>query len=222
MARAHRYLTPEQAASVYDRVGRWQDTQGYERPAVDALLRDGGFDHAHDVLEVGCGTGLLAARLLTERLPPTAHYVALEVSRTMVGLARDRLRPWADRVRVVQVDGRTAWPVTDAVTDRVVATYVLDLLSPEAIRSFFAESARVLRPGGLVATVSLAERRRGAPGLVCAAWSSLWRIDPRLTAGCRPLDTGALLPSGWHARTHRALTRWGISSTVLIAEPPAV
>jgi hypothetical protein len=34
------YLSPEQAAAVYDRIGRWQDTQAfYERQAVAALIR---------------------------------------------------------------------------------------------------------------------------------------------------------------------------------------
>jgi ubiquinone/menaquinone biosynthesis C-methylase UbiE len=88
-----RYLSPEQAAAVYDRVGRWQDTQSfYERPAVDELIRAGQFEVATSVVEVGCGTGALAARLLDAHLPATARYVALEVSATMVGLTQRRLR----------------------------------------------------------------------------------------------------------------------------------
>lgn len=222
MARADRYLSSAQAAAVYDRVGRWQDTQGfYERPAVDALVRAGRFEVAASVVEVGCGTGALAARLLTDHLPDTARYVALDVSSQMVSLAQNRLRRWSDRVQVAHVDGHSPWPLPDAAVDRVVAAYVLDLLAPPAMDRFFAEAARVLRPGGLVATVSLAPGSRGMSRLASAAWTRLWRINPHLTGGCRPLDTAATLPAGWRMTSTSAITRWTITSAVMIAEPPA-
>jgi ubiquinone/menaquinone biosynthesis C-methylase UbiE len=219
VAGVDRYLSPEQAAAVYDRVGRWQDTQSfYEHSAVDALVRAARFDVATSVVEVGCGTGALAERLLRTDLPSAARYVALDVSPTMVGLTQRRLRGWVDRVRIDRVDGRGTWPLPDSVADRVVATYLLDLLGPPAIEAFFAEARRVLRPGGLVATASLAADAGGIPGLVSAAWSRLWRLNPHLTAGCRPVDVAALLPVGWRVDTARTITNWAIPSTVLVAE----
>ena len=216
---AGRYLTPEQAAAVYDRVGRWQDTQRfYEHAAVDEMVAAARFDEASYVVEVGCGTGALAARLLGTHLPDTAHYVALDVSPKMVGLARQRLGGWSDRARVEQVDGHGSWPVPDSVADRVVATYVLDLLPPSAIEAFFAEARRVLRPGGLVATASLAAGTGPASRLVAGSWSRLWRVNPHLTAGCRPVDAAALLPSGWRVTETRTLTSWAVPAAVLVAE----
>src|SRR5450759_1151434 len=97
----------------------------------------------------------------------------------MVSLARDRVRPWTDRARIVSVDGRAAWPIEDDSCDRVVATYVLDLLSPEAIAMFFGEAARVLRTDGVVAMTSLAPADRGAARLLSAAWMRLFSVDPR-------------------------------------------
>ena len=65
MRRRPTYLTTEQAAAVYDRIGRWQDTQAfYEYRAVEDLVRSGDFEQARSVVEVGCGTGALAERLL--------------------------------------------------------------------------------------------------------------------------------------------------------------
>ncbi len=213
MAIASRYLTPEQAASVYDRIGRWQDTQGfYEGPAVDAMVLAGHFDRATNVVEVGCGTGALAERLLAGQLRDEARYVALDVSPTMVGLARDRLRGWGERVVVEGVSGHDPWPVPDASADRVVATYLLDLLSPAATTAFFAEAARVLRDDGTVTTVSLTGGTRGLARLVSVGWSAVWRLHPRLTGGCRPVDTEALLPPGWRVHTRRTLTSWAITS----------
>ncbi len=222
MAIASRYLTPEQAASVYDRIGRWQDTQGfYERTAVDAMVQAGHFDRATNVVEVGCGTGALAERLLADQLRDEARYVALDVSPTMVGLTRDRLRGWGERVSVVGINGHDPWPVPDASADRVVATYVLDLLSPAATTAFFAEAARVLRQEGLVTTVSLTGGAGGLARLVSTGWSAVWRLHPRLTGGCRPVDTKALLPPGWRLHTHRSVTSWAITSSVLVAGPAA-
>lgn len=217
-----RYLSPEQASAVYDRVGSWQDTQAfYERPAVDALIRSAAFTTAREVIEVGCGTGALAAQLLSRHLPSTTGYVGLDVSPRMVALTRSRLRGWSDRVQVTRIDARDPWPVLDGSADRVVATYVLDLLSPAAIEGFFAEASRVLRPGGLVATVSLARGAGGLSRLISTAWSRLWQLDPHLTGGCRPLDPAALLPNDWRTRTNQTVAGWGIASAVLIAEPAA-
>src|SRR5664279_580796 len=154
MRRRPTYLTTEQAAAVYDRFGRWQDTQAfYDSRAVEDLVRSGDFEQARSVVEVGCGTGALAEQLLSRQLPEDATYLGLDVSSHMVSLARDRVRPWTDRARIVSVDGRSAWPIEDHSCDRVVATYVLDLLSPEAIATFYAEAARVLRTDGVVAAV---------------------------------------------------------------------
>lgn len=218
MRRRPTYLTTEQAAAFYDRIGRWQDTQAfYESPAVEDLVRSGDFEQARSVVEVGCGTGALAERLLSRQLPEDATYLGLDVSSHMVSLARDRVRPWTDRARIVSVDGRSAWPIEDHSCDRVVATYVLDLLSPEAIAMFFAEAARVLRTDGVVAMTSLAPADRGAARLLSAAWMRLFSVDPRLTGGCRPIVLVDHLPAGWrpvHRTTFRA---YGIRSSVLIA-----
>ena len=220
MRSSARYLTTRQASAVYDRVGRWQDTQSfYEHPAVDELVRAGDFATASHVLEIGCGTGALAARLLARSLPADARYTALDVSGRMVQLTHRRLQQWAHRVEVTRVEGDAPWPVPDESVDRVIATYVLDLLSPEATQNFFAEAGRVLVDGGLVAVTSLTTGPSGAARAVSTLWTRLWRISPRLTAGCRPVDLPGQLPGGWHTRFTRRVTSYGITSQILVVVP---
>ncbi len=89
-------LTPEQARRVYDRIARAQDWQRfYEDAATAELVAHAGFDNAHAVVELGCGTGRFAAALLAGRLPPDASYVGVDLSPRMVALASERLAPLA-------------------------------------------------------------------------------------------------------------------------------
>lgn len=75
----------------------------------------------------------------------------------------------------------------------------------------------MLRQDGMVTTVSLAGGTGGLTRLVSTVWSAVWRVHPRLTGGCRPVDTKALLPPGWRLLTHRLVTSWAITSSVLVA-----
>ena len=147
-----RFITHEQARRFYDRIGRGQDARPLsERRALDALAAQGDFGSAAAVLELGCGTGRFAARLLREGLPGDATYLGLDVSPHMVRLARAALARWPGRARIELTDGSVRLPVPDASVDRVVSTYVLDLLSPADAAAFMTEARRVLRPGGLLA-----------------------------------------------------------------------
>jgi ubiquinone/menaquinone biosynthesis C-methylase UbiE len=88
-----------------------------------------------DVLEAGCGTGLLLAQ--TARVARTA--VGLDLSRSMLGLAQHR------SLAVVQ-GSLTALPLPDRSVDLVYSMKVLAHVPP--IREALAELARVVRPGG--------------------------------------------------------------------------
>ena len=222
MGSSGHYLDPAQAASVYDRIGRWQGTQGfYEGRAVTDMVATARLDTAAAVVEVGCGTGALAASLLEKWLPPESTYLGLDVSPKMVELTRRRILTFGPRARVQQTDGHSPWPVPDDGADRVLAAYVLDLFSPEATDEFFSEAARVLRPGGLVAVTSLAPGPSGPARAVCAAWTRLWRVDPHLTGGCRPVELDPHLPASWHRVHDGTTTSFGVASRALVLEAPA-
>ncbi|GAA1466479.1 class I SAM-dependent methyltransferase [Microbacterium thalassium] len=222
MSRRHRYLEPEQAARVYDRIGRWQDLGGfYEREAMGVMLDAAELGSARGVVEIGCGTGSLAASLLGDRLPAAATYLGLDVSPAMVERTRRAVEPFADRAEVRLVDGRSPWPIADHSVDRVLAVYVLDLYSPEATDAFFAEADRVLRPGRLIAVASLTHGARGVSRAVSAMWNGAWRIDPHVTGGCRPVDLEPHLPSTYRRRLDTVITTWGVSSRALVLQAPA-
>ena len=216
-----RFITHEQARRFYDRIGRGQDARPVsERRALDALAARGDFEHDAAVVEFGCGTGRFAARLLREVLPGGATYLGLDISPHMVELASAAVAPWAGRARVELTDGRVHFPVPDASCDRVVSTYVLDLLSPADAASFVAEARRVLRPGGLLALASLAPGRTASARLVTRLWQAVWNLNPALLGGCRPLQLSTLLdPARWDTLAGSTVTDWFLSSDVLVARP---
>jgi len=218
---AHRFLPRPKIRTVYDRTGRWQDTQAvYEAPAVDALIAHGAFDEADTLFEIGCGTGRVAERLLRRPLPPDARYVGVDLSPTMVGLARERLAGFGDRAEVVQTDGSFAYDRPDGSQDRVVATYVLDLLSPTDIQALLAEAHRLLPPEGRLCLAGLTWGERPLGRCVAAAWAALHAVRPEWVGGCRPVRVREFLPDEqWRVQHHEVVRAWGVPSEVLVAAP---
>jgi len=218
-ATAERTLTVEQARRFYDRMGSRQDWQRFfEDPAVDVMLEAGDFNHAASVLEFGCGTGRLAERLLSQYLPENCRYLGIDLSPTMANLARERLRPWAARATVRLSDGSCMLVEPDLSVDRIVSTYVLDLLSREQIKLFLGEAFRVLAANGLLCLVSLSHGQEMPHRLVSSIWSRIHRLSPWIVGGCRPIDlTEFLSSSQWQINRSQLIRTMGITSQVVLA-----
>jgi ubiquinone/menaquinone biosynthesis C-methylase UbiE len=214
-----RTLTREEARRFYDRFGAKQDKQGwYEDAAIAALEARAKFEQASSVVEFGCGTGRLAAELLEKKLPAECRYLALDQSETMCGLAKARLEKFSARAQVRQSDGAPSIPLPDGAADRVVTTYVLDLLSIADIAAFQADARRVLRAGGLLCAVGLTPGERGMSRAVTALWSRIHRKNPAKVGGCRPLRLADHLPAAlWKIEHREVVSAWGIASEVVIA-----
>lgn len=213
-----RAFSPLDAARFYDRFGKKQDLQFYERVAVERLLASSDFEQAEAVFEFGCGTGRLAERLLRHYLPPDGRYVGVDVSGTMAGLTRDRLASWPGRAEVRQSDGTVRWPEGDGACDRFVAAYVFDLLEEDRIAAAIQEAARLLSHEGLLCVAAMTEGRAAFSRAVCAAWKAVHALNPRLVGGCRPVRVEAFLdPATWSVRSRSIVSSWGVCSEVLVA-----
>ncbi len=211
-------MKPEQAKAVYNRIGRMQDWQFYEDRAVAQLLAQSALKTAHAVFEFGCGTGKLAAQIL-ELVPPTAPYLGVDISPVMVDLATRRLAAWGDRAQVRLVDGSMPVPADTNSADRIVSTYVLDLLDDSDAVAVLREFERILTNDGLVCLVSLRPGITRFERLVSALWTMVWRRAPQLMGGCRPIQLDQLLNRRWTIRQRRVVHAWGLVSEVVVAGP---
>ena len=212
------YLTTQQARRTYDRIGRLQDLQAiYEHRAIRELLAHADFEHARAVFELGFGTGALAKRLLERHLPNDCRYVGLELSPRMHRLAQRRLRAFSARAVLLLGEGALQLPFPAGEFDRFVATYVLDLLSPDDIRLVLTEAQRMLAPGGLLCLISLTHGSGWAGKLIARAWAWLWSRQPAVVGGCRALELPAYLTEDWAVQHSAIASSAGISSDVLVA-----
>ena len=94
-------------------------------------------------LELGCGTGTGA--LLIAREFPQARVRGVDISEEMVRLARRRIG--------LDPEGRIAFRVADAAA-LPYGEHSFDLVAQLNMPPFFAEIARVLRPGGYAIVAS--------------------------------------------------------------------
>jgi SAM-dependent methyltransferase len=119
-------------------MGRWS-----RRMAV-AFVRWLGVPAQRRWLDVGCGTGALAATVVAEADP--AEVVGVDPSEAFVATARDRI---GNTRATFQVGDAQALPVPDSQFDSVVSGLVLNFV-PEPSRAV-AELRRAAKPGGAVA-----------------------------------------------------------------------
>jgi SAM-dependent methyltransferase len=124
------------------------------------LARGGLVGPDRDVLDLGCGTGRVAAALA----PRCRSVLGLDVSPNMVAEARRR-HGGAPNLRFDATPGTDLAALGDASFDLVLAVdsfpYLLQAGAAVADRHL-ADAARVLRPGGALAVLNLSYR--GDPG----------------------------------------------------------
>jgi SAM-dependent methyltransferase len=136
------------------------------------------------VLDLGCGPGSLAVRLL--RRIPAARVVAIDSDPLLLALGQACYGGRAG-LRFVDQDLRVpGW--SDAIgldrpADAAVSTTALHWLRPDELTAVYAELATVLRPGGLLLDGDhLRENEAEAPTLARLGEALTQRLDTRQPA----------------------------------------
>ena len=175
-------------------ISRWDAQQQLYMPdreerftaLIDAVEAGTGRDDPL-VLDLGCGPGSLAVRLL-ERIPG-ASVVAIDDDPLLLTLGRAGYggRPglrFADQD--LRAPGWAGALALDRAADAAVSTTALHWLRAGALRSMYGQLAAVLRPGGLLLDGDhLKEDETAAPTLARLGEALTERAVERLTAGQR-------------------------------------
>jgi len=97
--------------------------------------------------DLGCGDGVIAQALLTHY--PNARVTAIDFSEPMLERARQRLKPFGDRVTVIQADLYQAeWQNGLQTFDGVLSGYCIHHLPDDRKRELYREIYHRLAPGG--------------------------------------------------------------------------
>jgi ubiquinone/menaquinone biosynthesis C-methylase UbiE len=216
-------LAPRRIRRIYDRLGSSLDSQAfYEDRALAELVAALDLAGSRRVVELGCGTGRLAERLLAEHLPETATYAGFDLSPKMVEISKRRLARFGARARVTLTDGVSPLPLPVASCDRFVSTYVLDLLEPEHIGLVLGDARRLLAADGRLGLASLTFGRGAGSRTLIGIWRGLFRLAPSLVGGCRPIELERFVtPPDWSVVHHGYRVAWGVPTEIVVATPRA-
>lgn len=213
----------QQLRAHYDRLGIQQDRQAYyEDPAMDRMIAWSGLATSQSVLELGCGTGRLAMRLLERVLSEDATWTGVDISASMIALAEARTSPWPDRRLLHHEDALTTSSPLEGHYDHVLASYVLDLMPDNDIDALLQRARQWLAPRGRLCVVNLTDGRRPLTRAVSWTWRTLHQLAPLRVGGCRPLRViDKLNHADWRLIHHSVVDAWGLSSEVIVAERTA-
>jgi len=104
------------------------------------------------VLDLGAGTGRLAPIFIKRG---AKHVTALDISQEMLNIAEKRNA----YERIVKADVRDFMPFDFEEFDLIISTMLLVHISTKDIPALFGECSRILKKGGKMILVSLAQRR---------------------------------------------------------------
>jgi ubiquinone/menaquinone biosynthesis C-methylase UbiE len=167
----------------YDSDLAWVHHTGYSRhveniwPGILRLLRDGGLGSGARVLDVGCGSGRLARRLVDAKF----EVIGVDASPAMIDLSRTGV-PEADfRIMRLPAPSAHALPRADAVVSTGHVLNYLDTL--DDIAHALGDLARALEPGGILAIDLMTEAfaQRPEAQAVHARVAEDWTIVTRFS-----------------------------------------
>ncbi len=206
-------LSTAEVESVYTKLAKFYDIWAYltegraRRVSLDrAAVKDG-----ESVLEVAVGTGLAFVDLV--RANPSGVNEGIDLTEAMLARARRKIDGLPGRNRLRAGDARKL-DFADQTFDLVMNGYMFDLLPEESFAPVLAEFRRVLKDGGRVVLVNLAD----TSSLTSRALGRLYALSPRLMGGCRPVAVAPLVEkAGFREVRVEIVSQLGVPSEVVTA-----
>ena len=209
-----RTFSPQTLTRHYAAVAWFYDLWAWltEDKAVKRAFRLADIHDGMDILEVAVGTGRLFRKIVEQN--PSGRNEGIDLSPDMLARARKRLAQAPVASWSLQTGSAFRLPYPDNSFDRVVNTFMLDLLPVEDIPKAVSEFHRVLRPGGRLVLVNFGFGERWYNGI----WYWLAKYFPALLTNCRPVrPQQAVERAGLHIVHHETVSQNTFPSEVIIA-----
>ena len=171
----------DRIAGAYDAISDSSEREA-RRDGLEALdIRPG-----ERVLELGFGTG----HALVELAEAGGRVTGLDISSGMAREARQRLARAGATADLTLGDARRT-PFRAGAFDVIFASFTIELFEDGERPAVFAECRRLLRPGGRLGVVSMAEPGDGErDSLLEKGYRWMHRHFPHIV-DCRPIDVAA-------------------------------
>jgi ubiquinone/menaquinone biosynthesis C-methylase UbiE len=200
----------ERIAPLYDLWAMLTESRARRRCIELAAIRDG-----ESVLEVAVGTGLTFSDIL--RANPSGRTEGIDLTEGMLRRAQTRAQRMAVGDYHLAVGDAYALAFPERSFDLIVNNYMFDLLPEEDFARVLAEFRRVLRPGGRLVLINMAQGEQ----LRHRLYEAIYRLRPQLMGGCRGV---ALLPhverAGFADVQRDFVTQLGFPSEIIRAVRP--
>lgn len=174
-------IAKDRVADIYRRIAPTYDLWAWftESKARDRCLELAAIRDGEDVLEVAVGTGLAFERVLQAN--PSGRNEGIDLTESMLSRAEKRAARSAATNYRLRVGDAYDLDFEDRSFDVLINNYMFDLLPERDFAAVLKEFARVLRPGGRLVLVNMAEGERWYHSV----WERVYRINPALLGGCR-------------------------------------
>lgn len=182
-----------------------------ERSSLGTLLDLIAARPEHNLLDIGTGTAELLASL-SRRSGRPRKATGVDPCRNMLHQAPPLPAGW----QLLEASGERL-PFPDASFDVVTASYLLHVLDPDTRRRVIDEAARVLKPGGSLATITIAPPLSTPTRLLTAPVRWAAKRYPSRFVGLLPLDPRADLECGGFRETGRRRDFRGYPALCLLA-----
>jgi demethylmenaquinone methyltransferase/2-methoxy-6-polyprenyl-1,4-benzoquinol methylase len=211
----HNTLSKDSARRFYDFWGeRYDWFSFYEARAKQGALEALDLQPGQRLLNVGLGTGK-EHLLIQQTIQPGGVAFGLDYSPGMLAVAQER-----SGTPLCRADGGRL-PFAGAAFDRLLCTYVLDLVPLAELPGWLDGFYRVLRPGGRMALLCLTEGVDLPSRAFVRMWKAAYAFSPLSCGGCRPLQLSHLPARLALAAWRQVIVQLGVPSELLVALRPA-
>jgi ubiquinone/menaquinone biosynthesis C-methylase UbiE len=209
-----------EARASYNRLSRWYDALAnrseapFRRLGLTLLdVRPG-----ERVLEIGCGTGHGLA-YLGWKVEAEGLVVGLDIADGMTRIAAQRLQNEGIDATVGICVGDAMYPCfASASFDAIFMSFTLELFDTPDLPRILSGCRALLRAGGRIGVVSLAQPE-GRAGLAVRLYEWLHDLAPRWL-DCRPISVSEILAQGgFDVATVRRGAMWGLPVVAVVALP---